>query len=548
MKLKLKFKKEFFFKYTYKTKLTILISACIFIPFVILCISGMTYFSKIKKERRNEQYKTTELTALRYLEDTINDVYNKITYLSGYNTLCTFLSTITDFSLSETVTYSELINDIVSSLFPESDFQKLAIYTTNLHIYNTKYITKTPDDIFKDIKTDGPIIQRIEKSGNEYVLKIYKKYSYYDNNKHTIVVTIPFKKIFHSSNIYPNNNFELYYKDTRNNIFVPISQQLDENITSEEITKNSYCSFSSPYLNGEFFIYNNVQREELPFSIIILIFALIFVVIAILIAFFINILVYNLTYRLTSIVSEIKLNDIKTPPYSKNKDSEFDIIHKKLYDLFLQLKVENERILELELDLLNQKISPHFLYNNLSVIKWKYDDEKLNGTIDRLITYYRNIFQKSTALITIGEELENVRNYVSLLKFAYDQEFLFETVIDEKLSEYYLPSNILQTLTENSFLHSINNVEADDCFIKIIVCEEKENLIIKVINNYSEENSADNINKYLEKNDKQSAITIIQKRLLLHYGEQFKLSYFNEGTVLTSKIKLPKERRKTKDE
>ena len=162
--------------------------------------------------------------------------------------------------------------------------------------------------------------------------------------------------------------------------------------------------------------------------------------------------------------------------------------------------------------------------------------------------HYTHIFQKSTALITIGEELENVRNYVSLLKFAYDQEFLFETVIDEKLSEYYLPSNILQTLTENSFLHSINNVEADDCFIKIIVCEEKENLIIKVINNYSEENSAENINKYLEKNDKQSAITIIQKRLLLHYGEQFKLSYFNEGTVLTSKIKLPKERRKTKDE
>ena len=241
--MKLKTKKEEFFNYTYKTKLTILISACIFIPLLIICMLGMTYFSNITKESRDEQYKTIEFTALRYLEETINDVYNKITYLSGYNTLSAFLSTITDFSISETITYSMHINDMVLSLFPESDSQKLAIYTTNQHIYNTKYITKMSEDLFSDIKTDGPLTQKIKQSNNGYVLKIYKKYSYYDNYTHVIEVTVPFKKIFYNSTLYPNNNFELYYQDTKNSIFVPVSQQFDRDITPDKISENSHIVF-----------------------------------------------------------------------------------------------------------------------------------------------------------------------------------------------------------------------------------------------------------------------------------------------------------------
>ena len=102
---------------------------------------------------------------------------------------------------------------------------------------------------------------------------------------------------------------------------------------------------------------------------------------------------------------------------------EIEIIKNYLLELQRKLKAENEERLKFEIELLAERISPHFLYNNLSAIKSNYQNPAARKAIDRLVKYYRNVFQKGDRLTTVQAEIENGVEYLKLMRFSYENRF-----------------------------------------------------------------------------------------------------------------------------
>ena len=176
-------------------------------------------------------------------------------------------------------------------------------------------------------------------------------------------------------------------------------------------------------------------------------------------------------------------------------------------------------------------------YNNLSVIKWTHNDNKLEEVVDALIAYYRNIFQKNSSFITLEDELKNLEIYISLLKSAYDQEFLYEAHTEDIVLSECILTNLIQPLIENAFIHSINNSDESSAYIKINIQQTDSEIQIKVINNHCDADTEKLFNTI--NSDGNSALSIIQKRIRLYYGKDYGLSFEKNNDVLTTTLKLP---------
>ena len=85
---------------------------------------------------------------------------------------------------------------------------------------------------------------------------------------------------------------------------------------------------------------------------------------------------------------------------------------------------ENEKK-KLELDILQSKINPHFLYNTLSTMRWNCKNEKLAEIIDSMVQYYRLSLNKGESIVTVDHELRLLEEYIKIQKYTYTSDFEF---------------------------------------------------------------------------------------------------------------------------
>lgn len=129
----------------------------------------------------------------------------------------------------------------------------------------------------------------------------------------------------------------------------------------------------------------------------------------------------------------------------------------------LKLELKNTQ-LALEIKSIYSQINPHFIFNTLNTglyfIKKKRTDEayKHISAFSSLLRAY--IKSSRNKYISIGEELENLTNYILLQQTRFENKFDFEIVIHEdSLKSRKIPSLLLQPLVENALNHGLLNKE-----------------------------------------------------------------------------------------
>lgn len=157
----------------------------------------------------------------------------------------------------------------------------------------------------------------------------------------------------------------------------------------------------------------------------------------------------------------------------------------RLKDSYNQMLVELNRLVaelidkekdiqKAELTILQEQIKPHFLYNTIDMIGNLALEENAEGVFDALETlgdFYRKFLSKGSRDVTIGEEVEIVRNYLKLQKLRYGDIFEDVYEIDKRLLDVKVPKLILQPLVENSLYHGIR-MKGEKGVIRIKVWEE----------------------------------------------------------------------------
>ncbi len=113
-----------------------------------------------------------------------------------------------------------------------------------------------------------------------------------------------------------------------------------------------------------------------------------------------------------------------------------------------------------ELDALQSQINPHFLYNTLDSIRGQALAEGVEDIADMteaLSTFFRYSISNRSHVVTLEEELENVRNYFMIQQFRFNNRFHLQTqpFSRELLESCRLPKLTLQPILENAILHGM---------------------------------------------------------------------------------------------
>ncbi len=125
-----------------------------------------------------------------------------------------------------------------------------------------------------------------------------------------------------------------------------------------------------------------------------------------------------------------------------------------------------------QMKFLQAQINPHFQFNILAMFSLKAKMAGNEDLYEGLRTYSKlmqgKIFRRKEIKITIKEELEIVRFYLSLQKSRYGDKISYEFNIEEGLSNALIPRLLIEPLVENAVSHGLEN-KKDDGTVKVSV-------------------------------------------------------------------------------
>lgn len=198
---------------------------------------------------------------------------------------------------------------------------------------------------------------------------------------------------------------------------------------------------------------------------------------------------------------------------------------------------------ELEIELLKEKINPHFLYNILSTINWIAIDkkeEKISEIVTDLATFYRTSLNNGKNTTTLEKELANIKAYLNLQLVAHDNSFDVEYQISYTTLAAEVPSFILQPLVENAIIHGINRIRSGPGKIIISVTENEKIITITIINNST---NLIKIEKSIEISSDQFGYGLknVSQRLNLFFKKEVPITIelFEKYTITSFSFEIP---------
>ena len=113
-----------------------------------------------------------------------------------------------------------------------------------------------------------------------------------------------------------------------------------------------------------------------------------------------------------------------------------------------------------EMKALQAQITPHFLYNTFDTIVWLAEEEHTEEVVKitkAFSDFLRISLSRGHEWITISQELDHIKNYLTIQKIRYADILNYTIDTDEELLEIKMIKLVLQPLIENAIYHGIKN-------------------------------------------------------------------------------------------
>ncbi|MEG2193621.1 MAG: sensor histidine kinase [Terrisporobacter sp.] len=254
--------------------------------------------------------------------------------------------------------------------------------------------------------------------------------------------------------------------------------------------------------------------------------------IAVIITYKLSVSITNPIIKIKNKMNEVMQGNLKAQVHVDSNDeigelqTSFNSMVSRLESSIEEIKIYEEQKRIAELSFLQAQINPHFLYNTLSGIRFLISMNKNEQAEDMLYKFtklLRSILPKSSEMINLEEEIENIKNYSDLQLMRYPGSFEIIYNIDENIYEFKVPSFILQPIVENAILYSMEK-ENNKGIISVIAYENEDGIRIIVEDN-GIGMSKDKVNTVLKKEASINRIGVINvhERIQLIYGPDYGL-------------------------
>ncbi|GIP49792.1 putative sensor-like histidine kinase [compost metagenome] len=214
----------------------------------------------------------------------------------------------------------------------------------------------------------------------------------------------------------------------------------------------------------------------------------------------------------------------------------------RIQELIDEVYVKEIAVKDSELTTLQAQINPHFLYNTLSSISslaLKEGSTQVYQMVSHLSKYYRISLNKGKRVVLLEQEIQLVKNYVSIQEIRFRGMLHMHYDLDESLFNRTVIKLILQPFIENCINHAIWNEAGIHIIVKLK--GEGDDLLLQVIDD-GQGMTRERLEEAFSKASNQSGYGIknVDDRIKLAYGEHYGVEIFSRlgiGTNVT--IRLP---------
>ncbi|WP_066896727.1 cache domain-containing sensor histidine kinase [Clostridium nigeriense] len=221
---------------------------------------------------------------------------------------------------------------------------------------------------------------------------------------------------------------------------------------------------------------------------------------------------------------------------------------KQMNQLMDNIMLEQEAKRKSELNALQAQINPHFLYNTLDSIIWMIENENYDGAIimvTALARFFRISLSKGKNVITVKDELEHARNYLTIQNIRYKNKFTYSIEAEEETLNLTSIKLIIQPLIENAIYHGMEYMSGDGD-IEVKAYKKDEDLYIDIIDNglgmpqeIADKLLVANVSNH-QKKGSGIGLRNVHERIKLYFGEKYGLEIYSEpdeGTTI--RIHMP---------
>lgn len=230
----------------------------------------------------------------------------------------------------------------------------------------------------------------------------------------------------------------------------------------------------------------------------------------------------------------------------------FNQLVDRVEELMKQIQRENKRKRDYEFRLIQEQIKPHFLYNSLETIISLIGismNQKAMQYAKSLGSFYRISLSGGSDMISLGEELKLIKNYLSMQTIRYVDKMEYEIEENQELQNCKIPKLTLQPIVENAIYHGLKpKKEKSKIYIS---CTRKNECILISVYDTGIGMSREQVDSVFCLNDskKQSGFGLksIDNRLKLVFGDEYGLKIRSEAGVFTEVVvKIPAEFKENK--
>lgn len=157
------------------------------------------------------------------------------------------------------------------------------------------------------------------------------------------------------------------------------------------------------------------------------------------------------------------------------------MVNKKDVELSKMTALKNQA----ELQALQSRINPHFLYNALNSIAGLAESspakvQKMSLSLSELFRYSVN--KENTTYVSVQEELKMVEKYLEVEKVRFGDKLLYSIEVNDTLNLVQIPKFMIQPLVENAIKHAASKMTST-CKVTILVQLVSGDFVVKVSDN-----------------------------------------------------------------
>ena len=168
----------------------------------------------------------------------------------------------------------------------------------------------------------------------------------------------------------------------------------------------------------------------------------------------------------------------------------------------------------------------------------------MTASLARLL---RQSISNEDELVSVGQEVEYARSYLTIQKMRYKDKLEFQIDVAPEISKVMIIKLVLQPIIENAIYHGLKYKESRGLLI-VHGYAENDRAVLEIIDNGvgMDQQTLDHIFERHKVNYHSNGVGVynVQKRLQLYYGSDFGITYrsrVGEGTMATITIPMNQE-------